>query len=99
MLANASCGLKSGQVLLGKAEDAKRQIQNLFVRNVRSHNVAVAHRRRSSQRVNFVGLKLFRTKYNEFQNSGAVPNLPSTSLMEELKLSFEAKLRKINVTR
>ena len=95
-LSNAPVGLTFGHLMRGDAEEAKEEILRLLADSNTRKSVA-ASASATPRHLKVVAVRVFRTNVQALLDTGAVPNLLSTSLAYELGLTVKPTTKNITV--
>ena len=96
-LARAPSGITFGQLVRGDADDAKREMQKLFRSGTRKTKIATVGDTSFPRRLKLVPVKIYSKEAQALLDSGAIPNLMSSRLSDELSLIPSPTSRQITV--
>ena len=96
-LANAPTGMTFGQLIRGDGDDAKKEIRRMFSKNVKTRRVVAAPVSKQPRSLKIIAVQVYGTLVEALLDSGAVPNLISARLCEEIVISYEYNPKKITV--
>lgn len=96
-LARVSPGITFGQLVRREADDSKKQMDKSFRSGTRKTKVATVGDISFSQRLKLVSVKIQSKESQAPLASGAIPNLMSSRLSDELPLTLSPTSRQISV--
>ena len=96
-LARAPSGLTFGQLVLGDAESARREINGLLARKARRRPGFAGPVELQPRRLRITTVRVYGTEAHAMLDSGAVPNIMSPKLVQKLSLTPKATKKHITV--
>ena len=96
-LAKASCGLTFGQLARGDAEEAKKRLRRMLSPSAKKKRTVAAPVGEIPRRLKIIRIAVSGTDAESLFDSGAIPNLLSSSLCQRLSLEVIKTDRRITV--